>query len=858
MKKFYKIILGIIFFLFLSLLIAPVLFQDKIISLVKKTANENLNAKIDFSDVNLNFFSDFPNASIGIENISIINTEPFEGDTLIFAKGINGTIKLTDLFREKKSLNSFSIDNAKINILTNLQGIANYDITKSTINEKNEETENSKPSSFEFSIDSYSITNSEIKYYDEKSKTTILLEDFNHNGRGDFSQKNSELKTTTNSSVSIVMEGTNYAKEQKISLDALLEMDLINKKFSFLKNEAKLNNLPLVFDGFVKVNDHNQEISINFKTPSSDFKNFLGLIPETYAKNVSNVKTSGNFSVSGKIEGILDQMTIPNINIALSSENASFKYPELPKSVKNIYINTTIKNTTGKIDNTFVTIDNLSFKIDEDVFSGNGNIHNLTTNPLINAKLKGTLNLANLTKAYPVKLDNDLSGILKANLQTKFDVNAIKNNIINRIKNNGTVQINDFLYSSNDIVNSINIKKSKVNFTPEKISLDEFQAYTGNSDIDATGQINNLLGFLLSDKKLQGTFNVASSNFHISDFMEENSEEVQKKQTSETSSKSSLKIPAFLDCKINANAKNVFYDNLTLSNVKGTLWLKDQKATFKNIKAGVFNGQVSLNGEVDTKKEQPTFSMKLGVDSFDISQSFNAMDLLQSLSPIAGSMNGKLNSDISLSGSLNDDFTPNLKTISGKALAHLLDTKIDPKKTKALSLLDGKLSFIDMTKLNLSDIKTKLSFENGKVSVAPFKLKYKDIGINIGGSHGFDQSVNYNLILDVPTKYLGSEVSGLLSKLNKKYQNMSVPVTAKITGNMSSPSVQTDLTSSASKLTQQLIKQQKENLVNNTIGNLLGGSKKDSTKKSSKDIKKEAVNKVKDAFGGLFGKKKKK
>ncbi|HAO15640.1 MAG TPA: AsmA family protein, partial [Tenacibaculum sp.] len=463
MKKFYKIILGIIFFLFLSLLIAPVLFQDKIISLVKKTANKNLNAKIDFSDVNLNFFSDFPNASIGIENISIINTEPFEGDTLIFAKGINGTIKLTDLFREKKSLNSFSIDNAKINILTNLQGIANYDITKSTTNEKNEETENSKPSSFEFSIDSYSITNSEIKYYDEKSKTTILLENFNHNGRGDFSQKNSELKTTTNSSVSIVMEGTNYAKEQKISLDALLGMDLINKKFSFLKNEAKLNNLPLVFDGFVKVNDHNQEISINFKTPSSDFKNFLGLIPETYAKNVSNVKTSGNFSVSGKIEGILDQMTIPNINIALSSENASFKYPELPKSVKNIYINTTIKNTTGKIDNTFVTIDNLSFKIDEDVFSGNGNIHNLTTNPLINAKLKGTLNLANLTKAYPVKLDNDLSGILKANLQTKFDVNAIKNNIINRIKNNGTVQINDFLYSSNDIVNSINIKKSKVN-----------------------------------------------------------------------------------------------------------------------------------------------------------------------------------------------------------------------------------------------------------------------------------------------------------------------------------------------------------------------------------------------------------
>ncbi|SEC54261.1 AsmA-like C-terminal region [Tenacibaculum sp. MAR_2009_124] len=861
MKKLYKIILGAIVFLFLLLLTAPLLFKDKIVSLIKDTANENLNAKVDFSDVNLSFLRNFPNASISLTDVSIINFKPFEGDTLLYAKEVNGTLKLTDLFNEKKSIKSFSIDNAKVNVLTNKDGIANYQITKTDSEAKPAETKETEPSSFTLSIESYSISDSNINYEDKKGNIHLLLTDFNHSGSGDFSQSNSELKTKTNTTVSFDMEDTNYVKEQKISLDAVLGMDLVNNKFSFLKNEAKLNNLPLVFDGYVKLNENNQEVSVHFKTPSSDFKNFLGLIPEVYAKNISNVKTSGNFSVAGHIEGIVDDKNIPKLDITLKAENASFKYPDLPKSVRNINISSQLKNTTGKVQNTFVTIDNLSFKIDEDVFSGNGSLHNLTTNPLVNANLKGTLNLANINKAYPVSLENELSGILKANLNTRFDVNAIKKNIVSRIKNNGTVEIRDFIYSSKDIVNPIEIKNSLVKFTPKTVSLNEFQASTGKSDLNATGRINNLLGFLLSDKKLKGTFNVTSNSFYVSDFMEKNegisSDKSPEEKDGTKSSEGSLKIPDFLDCKINADAQKVYYDNLTLSNVKGTLWLKDQKATLQNMKAGIFNGQISLNGEVNTQKEQPTFAMKLGVDSFDISQSFNTMDLLQSLSPIAGAMDGKLNSDINLSGSLNDDFTPNLGTVSGKALAQLLTTKIDPKKTKALSLLDSKLSFIDLTKLDLSDIKTHLSFKDGKVQVAPFKLNYKDIGINIGGSHGFDQSMNYNVTLDVPAKYLGSEVSGLLSKLSPKDQNITVPVTATISGNMKSPSVQTDLASSASKLSQKLIQQQKNDLVNNTLGNLLGGNKKDSTK-TGKDAKGDAVDKVKDVLGGLFGKKKKK
>lgn len=858
MKKIYKILLGIVVFFFILLVSIPLLFQDKVMNLVKTTINNNVNAKVDFSDSSLSLLRNFPNASVQLSNLTVINNAPFEGDTLVYAKEVNLALKLTELFKassEQLNIKSFTIDDALVNVLVDKKGNANYDIAKPS---ETEDTKDEEPSTFGLSINSYAINNATIKYNDKQGKLNLELTELNHSGSGDFSQSNTELDTQTSTLVSFGMDGNSYAKNQKIELDAILGMDLTNMKFSFLKNEAKLNNLPLVFDGFVQINEKNQEVDINFKTPSSDFKNFLGLIPEAYTKSIAGVSTTGNFSVDGKVNGIIDDKHIPKLDITMKSNNASFKYPDLPKSVQNINIDTQIKNTTGKVENTFISINNLSFKIDEDTFSGKGNVYNLTTNPKVNATVKGTLNLAKLSQAYPIDLQNELSGILKADLHTEFDMKAIENSVVSRIKNNGKIEVSDFVFSSEDVVNPLHIKNTIVTFTPSTVSLTKFDATTGKSDLNATGTLKNLLGFLLSDNKLQGNFNLNSNAFYVSDFMQENPETSEKKEetSNQNTPSESLKIPAFLDCSVKANAKTVHYDNLTLKNVTGTLLLKDEKAILQNMNAGIFNGQIALNGEVNTQKEKPTFNMKLGIKSFDIAQSFTSLDLLQSLSPIAGAMSGKLNSDIDLSGSLNDDFTLNLASVSGKALAELLTTSINPEKTKALSLLNDKLSFIDLTKLDLSDIKTHLSFKEGKVVVKPFDLKYNDIGITVGGSHGFDKTMNYNVTLNVPAKYLGNEAQGLLSKLSAKdQQNITVPVTANITGNMMNPSVKTDMSSSVSKLSQTLIDQQKNKLVNDALGGLLGGKKKDSTATTTK--KDETVKKVTDVLGGLFGKKKK-
>lgn len=851
MKKALKII-GITLLIIIALLIAiPFAFQGQIKDLVKRAINQNLNAKVEFSDVNLSFIRSFPQAHVKVTDLVITNFEPFKDETFATAKNIAFTMSVKELLKSANEgpivVNTITVDEALLTLKTDKLGNNNYDITK----ESETPADTTDSNSFTFDIEDYQIKNSAFSYIDEGAEIVVHVTELNHEGHGTFSAETSELDTQSEANVSIAMDSVNYLSSNPIKLDALIDLDLNNQKYTFKDNTGFINDLPIEFKGFIQQLENGQQIDITFENPESDFKSFLAVIPKTYSKNIENVETTGEFKIKGAVKGMSTETTIPTLDISITSNNASFKYPDLPKRVSNISIDTRIKNETGNTDDTYIAIKTLNFKIDEDVFKSSATLKNITKNMLVNANLDGVLNLGNITKVYPVALENTLTGVLRGKINTLFDMNAIETNAYERIKNNGVASLSDFVFSSEDIVNPIHISQADLSFNPGTVALKSFKAKTGESDLNATGTINNLLGFLLSDNTLKGNFNVNANLFKVSDFMSEDEAAAENKTTGDSES---LKIPAFLECVVNANAQNVVYDNLTLKNVKGTLFIKDQKAALQNMTSSIFDGKLAINGAVSTKDKTPTFDLKLGANDFDIAQSFKGMELLQNLAPIAKLLQGKLNTSLNLSGTLNEEFSPVLSSISGDALAEVLTTKINTEDG-LLNKLEGALNFIDFDKLDLKDVKTKLDFADGKVAVKPFDFKYKDIEIEVSGAHSFDKTMSYNAVFNVPAKYLGSEVNRLIGKINDAtVNNITIPVTANITGALTNPTVKTDLTSGIKNLTQQLVEIQKQKLLNqgkdkvkDLIGDVIIGNK---TKTDS--IKKEQDNTVKDVLNDII------
>ena len=858
MKKILKITGITLLILVLLLVAAPFVFQSQIKDMARNFINNSVNAKVEFADVSLSFFSSFPQANVTVDDLVITNLDPFEGETLASVKSFSFDMSVKELFKKADDgpikINAIQINEALLTLKTNTYGDVNWDIAKET-DSSTSQPEDSK-NNFTLDIESYGIKNSALTYLDEQSNIKMYITELNHTGKGTFSETISELDTDTEANVTFSMDSTEYLSNNKLKLDALIDLDLENSKYTFKENNALINNLPIEFQGYVQLLENGQDIDITFKNPGSTFKDFLAVIPETYSKNITDVETTGTFKINGKVKGQVTETTIPTLDIKIVSNNASFKYPNLPKQVENIIIDASILNTSGNVDDTYVDINTLNFKIDKDVFKASANIKNLTKNMLVNAHLDGILNLANISKAYPIELENELKGIIKANVTTSFDMNAIETNAYERIKNTGSIELSDFVFSSADIVNPIEIYKAEINFKPGTITLDNFKAKTGQSDLDATGTINNLLGFVLSDKKLKGNFNVTSNRFAVNDFMIEGGPDQPVNQSAEPAT--ALKIPAFLECSIKVDAKTVIYDTITLTNVKGALALKDEQAILTDVSSDVFKGNLTMSGSVDTRQKTPKFNMDLGMKNFDIAESFNGLDMLKNIAPIAKALQGKLNSAITLSGDLGDDFTPIMSTISGGALAELLTTKVEPKNAKILSALNGALSFIDFDNLNLNDLQTSLKFENGKVNISPFNLDYKDIGITIGGSHGFDQTMNYNATFNVPAKYLGSEVNRLIGKINDNEVNkISIPITANINGTFTNPKVNTDLTSGVKNLTQQLIEIEKQKLIStgkdkikDLIANATGSNSTSTTDSTTTQNNAPIKNAIKDILSG--------
>ena len=477
---------------------------------------------------------------------------------------------------------------------------------------------------------------------------------------------------------------------------------------------------------------------------------------------------------------------------------------------------------------------------------------------------------------YPLNLDTPLQGRLVADVTTSFDMNSVEKQQYQNIKSSGTASLSNFEYKTPELPNAIKISKADVKFQTGTITLNQFTATSGSTDMNATGTIQNLIPFIMSKEDLKGRFNVQSKVFNLNDFAVAETSNTSKSSGTNTPATGTKKvqIPDFLDASLNFQADKIIYDNLELTNAKGTVTIANEEAQISGLNSGIFGGDAGLSGNVRTRDGQPTFDMTLDLSSIDIDRSFKELDMLKGLAPIAKALQGALNTKINLKGQLDENFSPILSTIAGDAFAQLITAEIKPDQMPLLALLDSKLEFLNLDKINLDKLQTKLTFDNGQVQVNPFDFKVKDINVNVSGGHSFENVMNYSLKLGIPARYLGSDVSGLLSKLTaQEKESISVDLPVSLSGSFAAPKVNINTQAAVGSLTSKIVEIQKqrakdkvEDKLEDILGGALGGNKpKDSTatqgngQTTDKPKKDEIIKDVAtDILGGLFGKKKKK
>lgn len=509
--------------LFIALALTPYVFKDKILQYLRDDINASLRAKVSFGEIDLTIIKSFPDLRISIDSLSVVGIDDFEDIVLYRADRTALDIHLPSLFGKNMvpRINAITLDHPEINIVTLDSIRSNYRIV--------DDSDDSEEGKYTLQLKHYELNQAKITYQDNTMPFFMMLDSLNHSGSGDFTQDIFELKTkSTAKRLYVKYDGTAYVNNVTIDLDANIEMNLPEMKFTLSDNILKFNELNMTADGFLQLGDEDIMTDFKFKTASEDFKSFLSIVPNAYTKDFAQVKTSGKAAIQGQISGIYnaDKALMPIFDIQINIDNGAFQYPALPQDIKQLYADLHIKTTRPDYKDLFVNIPQFRMLIGNEPISGNLIASNLTGNQQVKGALKGTLNLSQLAQAFPIQDLDMMKGTLNCDIAFDAKMSDINAERYDAITFSGTASAKDVHVKMKDKP-AIKIGQVSATASPAKISFVSPDMELGKSDMNIAAEIKNPLAFFSTEKNMKIDVKATSKFLDLDEWMDSSQEEVQ-------------------------------------------------------------------------------------------------------------------------------------------------------------------------------------------------------------------------------------------------------------------------------------------------------------------------------------------
>lgn len=924
-----KLLFGVAIFLLLlvgALVALPFLFKDEILAQVKATANESLTATVDFKDVSISVFRNFPKLSVGLESLEVTNGPgPFEGVKLVQCERLDVAIDLwSAIFGSEVIVKGLYFKKPDIRVFVLSNGQANYDITKPS-----EPTTPSSASTADASpikLERYGITQGKVLYDDRGLNMRAELEGLDHTGSGAFTTDLYDLvMKTAVERLSVKYGGVQYLRNARLDWNTTLNADMKNMKFTLKENELQLNALKLMLNGWVAMPENSDDIrmDLTFGTPANTFKSLLSIVPGAYTKDYNDVQANGTVQFAGFAKGTYNERVYPAFKLDFKVANADFKYPSLPLGVSNINVDASINSPSARLNDMTVRIPKFSLRIGSNPLEGYFNLKTPETDPTVDMKINGTLNLGELSKAFPMEGVQELAGVIKANMTLKAAMSQIDRGQYDQVNMAGDFAMSGISYKTADMP-AVKINQLTTSLTPQRVDIQNFDAKLGKSDLRANGSIDNVLAYFSTNKTMKGRLNFSSNFFDANEWMEPAPSDggVVPSDISKTSSggqtttagekafdrwdfemdgkinrlkydtydltnlvmkghfmpnkmtvdnfgmnigASDLRgngrilnawnylfdnqtvsgvvnlqsnyfdlnqfmtdpapassttggakptptasapatedivvVPKNVDMTLNADFNKIKYTTYDLNNLEGQITVKNGVARLNDCTANVIGGLIGLEGEYNTSNPaKPTFNMDMALQNMGFKEAFQTFATVKALAPVMQLMDGKFNTTLSMSGALGKDMMPDLNTLTAEGFLETLSAAFN--NFKPMSEIGSKLGIDYLQRMELKNTKNWFEIKNGQVIVKPFNTQVRDVAMQIGGSHGLNQEMNYQIVTKTPRAALQKSAAGaaansglnFLSKEAGKFgvniaQGEYINVRFDLTGSLANPKV---------------------------------------------------------------------
>jgi hypothetical protein len=829
-KKILIIIPSVIFGIFLILLLTPILFKGKILEIAKKEINNMLTAKVDFSDLKLSFIRNFPDAYIALEDVSVICTGEFEGETLAAFKVFSVTVDIMSVIKmDNIKVKSILLDHPQANAHIAESGNTNWNIMKAKEEvppegvppeekpvEKPPEAASEK-SPLKIALNKFEIRKAALSFQDDASKLKAKVGALDFLLSGDMTLDTVDLNLKLGiEDVDFYLGGVRMLNRAQIGLVSGIAADFKNMVFTLKDNRFNINDFILKFAGSVKM-PGDMDFDMTFAADKTDFKSVLALVPAVYMKDFEKIKTTGSFKFAGSIKGIFNNKQMPSANVDLSIDNAMFKYPDLPKSVDNINVKINAYYDGAVFDKTTLDVDKLHFEMANNPFDAEVHVKTPQSDMQVMAKFKGKIDFNSLAEIVPLD-DMTIKGLLDCDFSLAGRMSTIEKQRYEDFDARGVLKLSGVDFRTASFQHPIKIASTRLDLSPRKVDLSDFNAVIGSSDIALNGSLENFIPYVFKGSTVRGALSLKSKNINLNEFMGPKDEEKKPKEPEkpeDSTPMSVIEVPGNIDFAVKIDIANLLFDKLKVTNTLGSILVKDSKVHMQNLSLNTLDGKIVLTGDYSTKDiKAPSVNFSANISRVNVESAIKSFDILQKILPKAENYAGKVSANLVLASKLDEHMSPVLDTVDSKGQLQTHDLKI--KNSELFGKMADLLKNETWRTPTLNNINVKYVIKNGRLTIDPLKFNIAQTALELTGGQGLDMTLGYKVNATVPVSSIGAGATSVLGNIPGGSRIKEIKVTGLIGGTVTKPAVTlsaADMVGSVAEVAKEVVKEQAQVII---------------------------------------------
>ena len=506
----YTTIIGAL--LFSILVVFGFLYQEKITHSIQLELNKHLNAEIQVSEIKLSFISNFPLASIIMNNAVGYESKNYstQPDTLFAFQSFEMSFNIFDAYNGNYTLSEISATEGFLNLELASNGEENYLIFESNPEDS---------SSFLLDLESVHLHNVEVGYKDFSTTDGYKCFFKNAIAKGAFTDAHIDAALYGTIVVKqLELENTWYLTNEKASVDIGIGMNLDSKSFQISRGFLTLREN---FKFEVKGKSNPNLFHYTFDANNLEMGKVRTLVPEKFLEVLQEYTLNGNLDVFLELKR-LPKEKHPSISGEFKASNGNFSYKKTGEEV-------VIQAAKGTFDlgrdarasSTLIDVTSFSLSTKEGNVTGALFLKNLD-HPKYSLKVKGTADLFEISKLSDLGENFGMTGMADFDISIKGKINQVDSITpadVKTITGQGDVKLKNVMIRIKGLPDFDAIN-SNIKLNPTNVFISDFSALIANSPTSGNAKLHNWLDYVLKkSRRLDITGDVKTEAFVMADWV---------------------------------------------------------------------------------------------------------------------------------------------------------------------------------------------------------------------------------------------------------------------------------------------------------------------------------------------------